>query len=118
MSPNHANEKRRQKRFVVNVKIFNQENGELLGYSANMHTRGMMVSSTEEIPLLKEFRVRIEHIRMADDELVQVHLRIRSLWGGPSENPDFYQTGFLILDPVPETDDAILQLIDELAVKK
>ena len=118
MSPNQANEKRRQKRFVVNVKIFDQDNGELLGYSANMHTRGMMVSSTDEIPLLKEFRIRIEHFRMADDKLLQIPLRIRSLWGGPSENPDFFHTGFLILDPDPETDDAIMQLIEELAVKK
>ena len=118
MAPHHANEKRRQKRFIVNVKIFDQDTGELLGYSANMHTRGMMISSIEEIPLLKEFNVNIEHIRMADDELVQIPVRIRSLWAGPSNNPDFYNTGFLILDPTPETNHAILQLIDELAVRK
>lgn len=118
MSPNHANDKRRQKRFIVNVKVFIHDNGEFLGYSANMHTRGIMLSSTEEIPLLKEFRVNIEHIRMEDDKLVQIPLRIRSLWGGPSQNPDFYHTGFLILDPTKESEDAIMQLIDELAVKK
>ena len=118
MVPIHENDKRRQKRFIVNVKVFNEDDDELLGYSANMHTRGMMISSTDEIPLLKEFRVRIEHMRMADDEFVQIPLRIRSLWCVPGKNPDFYNTGFLILDPTPETDGAIMQLIDELAVKK
>lgn len=113
-----VNEKRRQKRFVVNVKVFNMDSGDLLGYSANMHTRGMMISSTEKIPLLLEFNVKVEHIRIADDELFQLPLRIRSLWNGPSKNPDFYNTGFLILDPTPETDHAIMQLVDELAVKK
>ena len=118
MSPVSINDKRRRKRFIVNVKVFNMDGGDLLGYSANMHTRGMMISSTEAIPLLKEFKVIIEHLRMADDVLVQIPVRIRSLWGGPSNNPDFYNTGFLILDPAPETDHAIMQLIDELAVKK
>lgn len=118
MNADRINEKRRQKRFIVNVKVFNQDGGELLGYSANMHTRGMMISSTSEIPLLKEFNVKIEHMRMADDELIQIPLRIRSLWGGISDNPDFYHTGFLILDPTPESDDAIMRLIEELAVRK
>lgn len=118
MSTNQVNEKRRQKRFIVNVKVFNLDDGELLGYSANMHTRGMMVSSTSEIPLLKEFKVKIEHIRMADDELIRIPLRVRSLWGAPSNNPDFYHTGFLILEPTPETDAAIMRLIEELAVKQ
>ena len=112
------NEKRRQKRFIVNVKVFDLETGDVLGYSANMHTRGMMISSTEPIPLLKEFRVKIEHLRMDDDELVEISLRVRSLWNGPGKHPDFHNTGFLILDPTPESDEAIIQLIDELAVKK
>ena len=112
------NEKRRQKRFIVNVKVFDLDTGDVLGYSANMHTRGMMIASTEPIPLLKEFKIRIEHLRMSDDELIEIPLRIRSLWGAPGKNPDFHNTGFLILDPTPETDEAIMQLIEELAVKK
>ena len=118
MNPANANEKRRQKRFIVNVKVYNQDDGELLGYSANMHSRGLMIASTWEIPLLKEYRVIIKHIGIVDDKLVEIPLRIRSLWGGPSNNPDFFHTGFLILDPSRESDEAIMALIEELAVKK
>ena len=112
------NEKRRQKRFIVNVKVIDLDSGDVLGYSANMHTRGMMISSTETIPLLKEFNVKIEHLRMSDDELIEIPLRVRSLWTGPGKHPDFQNTGFLILDPTSETDEAIMQLIEDLAVKK
>lgn len=113
-----VSEKRRQKRFIVNVKIIDLDAGEVLGYSANMHTRGMMISSSEPIPLLKVYNVRIEHLRMSDDELVEIPLRIRSLWGGPGKHPDYHITGFLILDPTTESDEAIMQLVEELAVKK
>lgn len=113
-----TNEKRRQKRFIVNVKVFDLETGDVLGYSANMHTRGMMISSTEPIPLLKEFKVRVEYLRMTDDELIEIPLHIRSLWNGPGLHPDFHNTGFLILDPTSESDAAIMGLIEELAVKK
>jgi hypothetical protein len=117
-STNDLDDKRRLKRFIVNVKIFNSDTGELLGYSANMHAMGMKITSTEEIPLHTEFNVKIEHIRIDDDEFVEIPLCVRSLWGGPGKNPDFIDTGFQIIDPTPESERAITALIEELSVEK
>ena len=118
MNPDDIEEKRRLKRFIVNVKVYNSDTGDLLGYSANMHTRGMKLTSTGEIPLNAEFNVKIEHIRFDDDEFVEIPLRIRSLWGGQGKNTDFFDTGFLIIDPTSDSDKAISLLIDELCVDK
>ena len=118
MSPNDTVEKRILERFIVNVKVFNSDTGDLLGYSANMHTMGMKLTSPEEIPLDTEFNVKIEHIRFEDDEFVEIPLRIRSLWGATGKNTDFFETGFRIIDPTPESDRAITGLIEELSVDK
>ena len=116
MTSSEIDDKRRLKRFIVNVKVFNTDTGDLLGYSANMHNMGMKLTSTEEIPMDTEFNVKIEHIRFDDDEFVEIPLRIRSLWGNPGKNPDFYDTGFQIVNPTPDSDRAIAALIEELSV--
>lgn len=108
-------EKRRLKRFIVNVKILDQETNECIGYSANMHTEGMMVTSPGKIPLNTPLKIKLVHLQL-DDEIIEIPLVIEGLWNMPGKNPDFYNTGFRIVNPDAEQVQAISRVIEDLAV--
>lgn len=108
-------EDREFKRFVINVKVFDQETNECLGYSANMHSEGMMLSSEKLITCGKEYNIMIRHLQ-DDDDLVEINLDARCLWSKSGNNPDFYMAGFQFIDPSPRQILAIDELIWDLAV--
>ena len=108
-------EKRKLRRFIVNVRILYRETGERLGYSANMHTEGLLITSTEPLPLQQLLKIKLVHLQF-DDEEVEIPLDVMGLWSGPSKHPDFYQTGCRIINPGPEQVQAIAAVIEELAV--
>jgi hypothetical protein len=107
---------RRFKRFMVNVKVYDLETDNCMGYTANMHTQGMMLKSFEKIELHKKFSIKLEYIRL-DDEVVEIHLTARSLWCKPGTNPDFYNNGFRFTDLSAGTIVKIENLIRMLEVK-
>ena len=108
-------EDREYKRFVINVKVFDQATNECLGYSANMHSCGMMLSSEKLIPDGREFNILIRHLQ-DDDELIEIRLAARCMWSKSGNNPDFYLAGFQFINPSPKQVLAIDELIWDLAV--
>lgn len=108
-------EKRRLKRFIVNVKILDRETEQCIGYSANMHTEGMLITSPEQLPLNKLLKIKLVHIQ-CDDEVIEIPLDVTGLWSKPGNNPDFYSAGFKIIGPSPEQIQAINAVIEDLAI--
>lgn len=108
-------EDREYKRFVINVKVFDQATNECLGYSANMHSDGMMLMSEQQIPVNKDYKLVIRH-HQDDDELIEIPLEARCVWSKNSNNPDFYHAGFQFIDINPKQILAIDELIWDLAV--
>ncbi len=108
-------EKRKLKRFIVNVKILDSETDECIGYSANMHTEGMLITSPEQLPLNKLLRVKLVHIQF-DDEVIEIPLVVTGLWSKAGNNPDFHNTGFKIVEATQEQIQAINAVIEDLAV--
>jgi hypothetical protein len=108
-------EKRKLIRFIINVRIVDRETEQRLGYSANMHTEGMLITSTQPLPLQQLLQIKLVHIRK-DDTLVEIPLDVIGLWSGPSRNPDFLQTGCKFVNPGAEQVRAIESVIRELAV--
>lgn len=108
-------ENRKLNRFIVNVKVYDMDTGDVMGYSANMHTRGMMLSTSTELPVDKEYNIKLEYMQL-DEEMVEIPLRVRTIWCNAGNNPDFCYTGLLIIDSTPEQRSAIEELIEELAV--
>jgi len=108
-------EKRKLHRFILNVKILDRETGEHLGYSANMHTEGLLITSSEPIPVQQLLKIKLVHMQF-DDEEVEIPLDVMGLWSGPGHHPDYYQTGCRIINPGPEQIKAITAVIKELAV--
>ena len=108
-------DKRKLKRFIVNVKILDRETNQCLGYSANMHTKGMLITSTDRLPLNKLLKIKLVHIQF-DDEVIEIPLNINGLWSKPSNNSDFHNTGFNIVEPTQEQIHAVNSVIEELAI--
>jgi hypothetical protein len=107
---------RKLKRIIVNAKVLIIDTGDCLGYTANMHTEGVMLSSVDPIPVSMQYNVKFEYLR-PDDEIVEIPLTIYSLWAMISNNPDFHHTGFKIMNPVPKQNLAIEKLLSELGSK-
>lgn len=106
-------ESRRLERFIVNVKVFNVDDDEVFGYSANMHTEGLMIRCMRNIPIDQEFNIRIEHMQYGD-EYIKIPLKVKCLWCFPDGKSDFFKAGFTILDPTPSQRRGITNLIEEL----
>lgn len=107
-------ENRKLKRLIINVKIYERKTGEFIGYSANMHVQGMMMSSTGIMPVGEEYLIQIKH--MEDDEVIEIPLHMRCLWSSPGDNPDFFQSGYVFIEPKPAQTRAIENLLEDLAI--
>ncbi len=83
-----TNRKRKLKRLIINVKVYDTDTVECIGYSANMHTQGMTLSSAEKIPVDKEYSIKIEH--MEDDDAIEIPLHARCLWSKLGDNPAMF----------------------------
>ncbi len=108
-------ENRKLKRFIISVKVFEKETGSILGYTENMHTEAMILTSEKQIPIEKEFRIKLEYVQ-DDNEIVEIPLVARSVWSKLSKNLDYYSTGFRFIDSTPIHVQALELLIDELSV--
>ena len=108
-------EKRELERFIVNVKIEERDTGRCLGYSANMHKRGMMITSTEPLPLDRVLKVKLVHIQ-DEDEIIEIPLDIVGVWRTMDKTSGFHNTGFKIINTSPKQDKAINTVIEELAI--
>jgi hypothetical protein len=106
-------ESRRLERFIINVKIIDADDESVLGYSANMHTEGLMIRSMRKIPSDKIINIRVEHMQF-DDEFISIPLKVQSIWCYPDRKTDFFKVGFFIVDPTPSQRRAITGLIEEL----
>ena len=105
------NENRRLKRWhlIYYLRVFNQDTGSLLGHIVDVSTGGMKVVSENPIPTEKDFRLRME-VPQEGGSAEGVLLNAHSLWCSKDANPDFYATGFRLVNP----DRAIIKLIYDI----
>ena len=115
MAARTQTEDREFKRFIINVKVFDLETNECMGYSANMHSEGMMVMSEKQLSAGKNYNLIIRHYQ-EDDEQIEIPLAARCMWSKAGNNPDFFHAGFKFIDPSPKKILAIDELIWDLAV--
>jgi len=115
MAAKTLTEDREYKRFIVNVKVFDLVTNECIGYSANMHSEGMMLMSEKQLPAGKKYKLVIRHYQV-DDEQIEIPLVARCMWSKAGNNPDFYHAGFKFIDSSPKQILAIDELIWDLAV--
>lgn len=108
-------ENRKHKRWylVMYLRVYRQDNKELLGHIVDISREGMRLVSDKPIPLNQTFQLWVD-VPKENAARQQIALEAESLWSGRDVNPDFYDTGFRIKNINTQ---ALLQLkllIDEL----
>lgn len=109
------NNKRHSKRWdlILYLRVFDQETQNLIGHVVDITTEGMKVISDNRIPVGQVFNVWLD-VPQEDGERKRISLQARSLWSERATNPDFYDTGFHLVNPTPEAVHSIRLVIDDL----
>jgi hypothetical protein len=107
-------EKRTLKRWhlIFYLRVFDEPTGSLVGYVVDISTKGMMLISDQPIPLNQDFKLWLE-VPEDDGRRVKVSLKARSLWNQRDVNPDFFDTGFCLLEATAEQMHKIQLIIDD-----
>jgi len=107
--------RRRQKRWqlVQYLRVKNQETNEIVGHLVDISTEGVMLISDQAInpESSYEFSMEIPH---PEKQITTLQFDAKSLWTKPDINPYFYNSGFCLVDPNPDTVSSIEALITEL----
>ena len=101
MSPEESDsqEQRRMNRWylVMYLRVYNQETEELLGHVVDIHKDGLRLVSDNPIPLKRRFQLWID-VPKEHTTHQRIFFEAESMWSGRDVNPDFYDTGFRIIN--------------------
>ncbi len=91
-------------------RVFDRKTGKLLGYLADMTIEGIMIISEEPIQIAETYRLRID---LPEDMYGKAYLNLEahSVWTKPDVNPNFFMTGFQLLNTTSDDKDIIQQII-------
>jgi hypothetical protein len=107
-------EMRKLKRFILYLNVIEQSSGKLLGYTGNIHNKGLLLVSKHEIPLIVDIPVLVQ-IPGEDGVKTEIPLIINGIWNQLNRNPHFYNTGCQLVDPSAEVIDAINEITKEMS---
>ena len=109
--------KRNMKRhyLIYYLRVFNRENGEVLGHLVDITTKGIMILRDSPIEVGMNYSLRIRW-RNAAGRLQLADFEGLCRWCRPDVNPDFYDAGFAITPASSEHVEAIAALINDLAM--
>jgi len=101
-------ERRKVKRrhLIYYLRVFEQETNKLVGHLVDLTPDGVMLISEEQIELNKLFHLRMvlpSRVGGKEEWLFDAETR----WCRKDINPDFYDTGFLLMN-VAETDTEVI----------
>ena len=107
-------EKRTMKRWqlIFYLRVFDEDTGKLLGYVVDISINGMMLISDQPIPLQKDYDLWLD-VPRDDGQREKVSLQAHSLWSQRDVNPDFFDTGFCLVDATNEQIYRIQLIIDD-----
>ncbi len=94
-----GSEKRRIKRWylVLYLRVYDQDTNELLGHIVDINKEGMRLVSDKPIELNRIYRLWVD-VPKEGTPRQRIQLEGESLWTGRDVNPDFYDTGFRMLN--------------------
>ena len=94
-------ERRKLKRLRINLDVYDQASGSLLGYTSNLHAEGMMMVSENPFVIGKGYSIWLE-IPDGDKDTKKIFLAACSRWCTSVKDPMLYYTGFRFVHPTPE----------------
>ncbi len=109
-----AADRRRLKRshLIYYLRVFNRLNGQVVGHLVDITAEGAMLIHDAAMPTGQRYELRM---MLPADIFGRDHLDFdaESLWSKRDTNPDFYDTGFRLLNVEARDADVISRLIDE-----
>ena len=115
MRNNNSREDKRA-HLIYYLNIIETDSGANFGHLADITPKGIMIVSESPIPVGKEFSFRMQlpnKISERDD----VSFRARCLWCKKDYNPDFYISGYKIVDVASQEIEKITDLIKSYGFK-
>jgi len=106
-------DKRKAKRSIIRIKVFDADSGQLLGSTIDLNATGMLLVGSDEIPLGEDASVQLEH---TFDARKNITLSAKVVWHMASVKPGMYNTGFYFINTSSEQTRSINNLIEELAM--
>jgi len=96
------------------LRVFDEE-GNLLGHIADITTEGMRIVGEEHIEPGRPFNLWME-FPLDDNQREQILLQTESCWSTPDVNPQFYNSGFHLIDPPRTAVRRIREVIDDFTM--
>jgi hypothetical protein len=101
-----------RRHLIYYLRVFDTETNSLLGNLVDISTRGIMVVSDKKIESGKRYRLKM----VLPDSLEgskDVEFDAESRWCQNDTNPDFYDTGFELIDPHASFLDVVDRLVED-----
>lgn len=108
-------DERNQERWLLinNLRIFNADNGQLIGHVVNVTTEGIMVISEKPLEVECEFQLKME-LPLGGETSTEIDLTARSIWCKVDVDPFFYNTGFQLVHCSEKSINAVSALMEKL----
>lgn len=108
------NNARAQKRWqlIAALRVFDQKSGAVVGHLFDVTTEGIRLISEQAFVTEREYQLQMHTEDESKDNTIA--LNARSIWSKEDINPNFYDTGFQLIDVSAETKSYLAHLIDEL----
>jgi len=106
-------EKRKTKRSIIRIKVFDNGTEELIGNTVDLNSTGMLLAGTKEFQLGEEINIRLEHTY---DRRKNINLDAKIVWHMASVKAGNFNSGFNFVNATPEQTRFIENLIEELAM--
>lgn len=106
-------EKRKFKRrhLIFYLRVFNRNNNNLIGYLVDITPEGVMLISEDPIKTNITFQFKMD-LPTGIGKLKQLDFEAKSIWCKTDINPNFYDTGFQLLNVASNDIEIIENLID------
>ena len=107
-------ERRKLKRrhIMFYSRVFDRQTGQMLGYLGNLTGEGVMLISETPLEVDVEYLLRLD---LPEDIYKKpiLNLRSKSVWCQPDIDPNFFTTGFQLMDVSEEDLNIIDQIVDD-----
>lgn len=106
-----------RRHLIYYLRVFNKQDGKMIGNLVDISTRGIMLVSDAPIEINKRFS-----LKMVLPETIagsrEVEFEAESRWCQNDANQDFYDTGFELIDPTNKFLEAVDKLVDDCLFKE
>jgi PilZ domain len=112
-------EKRKLKRrhLIYYLRVFEKNADQPIGHMVDISAEGMMLISEDPIKTGNVFVLRMV-LPVEIDGSREIIFSAESRWCKEDENPDFYNTGFQLINPSPEHIKITEHLVQEFCFKE